>query len=547
MNFCTQAYLLFFITVFTVYWAMPLRKARIALLFLTGSYFLYASGKIVLGAAKLLYGGSGSWPDLLLFLEKSPAGSNKAYWMAGILSVVIWLAFRIGHDRARVWLLLTVSFFFYACFNKWLALVICVSTAMDYAIARSLDASRSQPWRRALVVMSLVANLGLLVYFKYANFFLASLRDLLHSLGASASYDLLSVILPIGISFYTFEAINYTVDVFRRRVPAEKDLGNFMLFITFFPHLVAGPIVRARDFLPQIHRRKHWSWPRMQLGVQYVLMGLFKKLAIADRMAQFVDPVYADPGQYGTGAVWLATLAYALQIYCDFSGYTDMALGCAHMLGYKLSQNFNMPYLAANVSEFWRRWHISLSSWLRDYLFIPLGGSRGSNWNTCRNLMITMALGGLWHGANWTFVVWGILHGLYLVIHRSFRAFCEARPRLDWLLQTLPGTLLRCGVTFLSVCAGWVFFRAQSFSAASRVLGRLVVPHRGLPSPLHYHSFWYTVAAVVLCHALAQRGMWQRIAVRLPAPVMGMGYALVLTLALLLAPATEKAFIYFQF
>jgi alginate O-acetyltransferase complex protein AlgI len=217
------------------------------------------------------------------------------------------------------------------------------------------------------------------------------------------------------------------------------------------------------------------------------------------------------------------------------------------MLGYKLAQNFNMPYLAANVSEFWRRWHISLSSWLRDYLFIPLGGSRGTGWQTCRNLMITMTLGGLWHGANWTFVVWGILHGLYLVIHRSFKAFCEQRPRLDGLLQTLPGTILRAGLTFLCVCVGWVFFRAQTFGAAAAVLRRLVVVHHGLSSPLHNQGFWYTVLVVAVCHAVAQRGLWKRMAVRLPAPVMGLGYALVLTLALLLAPATEKAFIYFQF
>jgi alginate O-acetyltransferase complex protein AlgI len=541
MNFCTQAFFLFFVTVFTVYWALPLRRARLVILPLTAFYFLYTGWKC-LAAVR-----ASAPPGLCEALHKFLAEAGGGFWMAGILCAVTALAFKIGHDRARVWLLLTVSFFFYACFNQWLATIICVSTAMDYAVARGLDGSNSPRWRRLLLGLSLVANLGLLVYFKYANFFLHSLERTLHALGASSSLPVLSVILPIGISFYTFEAINYTIDVYRRKVPAEKDLGKFMLFITFFPHLVAGPIVRARDFLPQIHRRKRWSWPRMQLGVQFVLMGLFKKLAIADRMAMFVDPVFKTPEAYGSGAVWLAMLAYALQIYCDFSGYTDMALGCAHMLGYKLAQNFNMPYLAANVSEFWRRWHISLSSWLRDYLFIPLGGSRGTTWQTCRNLMITMALGGLWHGANWTFVVWGVLHGLYLVTHRFFQAACKRRPRLDWLLQSFPGTVLRVGATFLSVCVGWVFFRAQTFHDAAVVLRRLAVPFHGLPSPLHYHSFWYTVAAVALCHALAQRGLWKRIAVRLPAPVMGFGYALVLTLSLLLAPDTGKTFIYFQF
>jgi alginate O-acetyltransferase complex protein AlgI len=461
-----------------------------------------------------------------------------------VVFVVYWA---LPWHRARVWLLLAASFYFYASWNRWLAFIIGVSTALDYLIARGLDASASPRLRRLLLAVSLVANLGLLCYFKYANFFLRSLEEALQAAGASASLPVLSVILPVGISFYTFEAINYTVDVYRRRVPAERNLAHFMLFITFFPHLVAGPIVRARDFLPQIHRPKRWDWARLQLGAQLFLMGLVKKLAIADRMAQFADPVFANPEQYHSGAAWLATLAYALQIYCDFSGYTDMALGAAHLLGYKLAQNFNLPYLAANVSEFWRRWHMSLSSWLRDYLFIPLGGSRGTTWQTNRNLLLTMALGGLWHGASWTFVAWGVLHGLLLIGHRSFQAFCKRRPRLDWALQTLPGTAVRVAVTFLCVCVGWVFFRATTFTAAATLLHRLVVPHPGMGEPLPSSGLVYTVAVVVLCHALARRGWWERLAARLPAPVLGAGYAAVLTVTLVLAPAAGRAFIYFQF
>jgi alginate O-acetyltransferase complex protein AlgI len=449
--------------------------------------------------------------------------------------------------RARVWFLLAASFYFYASWNKWLALIICVSTALDYLLARGMDASSSVPWRRLLVTVSVVANLGLLCYFKYANFFLRSVEEALHALGASSSLPVLQVILPIGISFYTFEAINYTVDVYRRRVPAERNLAHFMLFITFFPHLVAGPIVRARDFLPQIRRPKHWDWYRLQLGAQLFLMGLFKKMAIADRMALFADPVFKDPILYNSGAVWLATLAYAIQIYCDFSGYSDMALGAAHMLGYKLAQNFNMPYLAGNVSEFWRRWHMSLSSWLRDYLFIPLGGSRGTNWQTCRNLLITMALGGLWHGASWTFVVWGVLHGVLLIVHRQFQAFCKPRPGLDRALQSAAGRVLCVAATFVAVTLGWVFFRSTTFGIAAEMLHRMVVPHHGLGTPLHNRSLWYLVGVVVLCHALARRGAWKKLEVRLPAPVLGFGYAFVLTVALVLAPHSGQAFIYFQF
>jgi alginate O-acetyltransferase complex protein AlgI len=235
--------------------------------------------------------------------------------------------------RPRVYLLLGASFYFYASWNKWLALIICASTLMDYLIALGLDASRSARWRRLLVGVSLAANLGLLAYFKYVNFFLDSLHQALAALGYAPRFTALDVILPIGISFYTFEAINYTIDVYRRKVPAERSLPNFMLFILFFPHLVAGPIVRARDFLPQVRRPKRWDWLRVQLGAEYFVMGLFKKLAIADRMALFADPVFADPGHYGTAAVWVAVVAYALQIYCDFSGYTDMAIGSAHLLG----------------------------------------------------------------------------------------------------------------------------------------------------------------------------------------------------------------------
>lgn len=449
--------------------------------------------------------------------------------------------------RARVYLLLAASFYFYASWNRWLALIICVSTVMDYYIARGLEASPCKYCRRVLLTTSLVANLGLLVYFKYANFFLFSVAQALNAMGHPRALPVLSVILPIGISFYTFEAINYTIDVYRRRVPAERNLANFMLFILFFPHLVAGPIVRARDFLPQTHRRKQWDWARMNLGAQLFLMGLFKKMAIADRMAMLVDPVYAAPTTYSTAAVWFATLAYAIQIYCDFSGYTDMALGAAHMLGYKLAQNFNMPYLSLNVSEFWRRWHISLSGWLRDYLFIPLGGSRGGGLRTSFNLMATMALGGLWHGASWTFVAWGVLHGSFLILHRVFRQWADPRPRVQWLLGTGPGVLLRVALTFLCVCAGWVLFRSPGFQFAADIFHRLVVPSAGYRSPVPTYTVWTLFAVLGIAHYLAHRDRWRRISYWLPAPAMGFGYALCAAVAMLLAPPTGKAFIYFQF
>ncbi len=359
----------------------------------------------------------------------------------------------------------------------------------------------------------------------------------------------LKVILPIGISFYTFEAINYTVDVYRRRVPAERNPARLLFFVLFFPHLIAGPIVRARDFLPQIGRRKRWSWGRFQLGVEYFLLGLVKKWVVADQLALCADPVFAAPADFGTTANWLALLAFTLQVYCDISGYSDMALGTAHLLGYKLTVNFLMPYLATSLADYWRRNHVSLSTWLRDYLFIPLGGSRGSSWQICRNFLITMTLGGLWHGASWNFALWGLLHGFYLCVHRLFRTFCEARPRLDALLQTVPGTALRMALTFFCIYQGFVLFRAQTFGTAQAMLHRLWIPAEGpcLPQPHSSLLFWGIIAGFVLAHVAACRQWWERLSLRLPTPALGCVYVLALLLCMVLAPLYEKPFLYFQF
>jgi alginate O-acetyltransferase complex protein AlgI len=284
----------------------------------------------------------------------------------------------------------------------------------------------------------------------------------------------------------------------------------------------------------------------MYLGTGYVLMGLIKKMAIADRMAEYVDPVFADPSLFRASAILFALVAYAVQIYCDFSGYSDMAIGLAHMLGYKLSVNFNMPYLSANIAEFWHRWHISLSSWLRDYLFIPLGGSRGGRWRTACNLMITMTLGGLWHGASWTFVFWGVLHGTFLVGHRTFRNFCEGRPVLDRALRSIPGTGLRMLLTFVCVAFGWLFFRATTFDSALTLLQRVFDWSPGLGTPLPRLSLISTLVFMWLCHAAACWLPWKKMW-RLPAPMQGFAYAAALVLAQVLTPDAGKAFIYFQF
>jgi len=463
-------------------------------------------------------------------------------------AVLLCIYWALPWQRARVWLLIAASFYFYATWNKWLAVLLCISTFIDYLLALGIEKSQKNRKRKLLLYISLFANIGLLCYFKYTNFFLLSLDEMLIAAGASSWFRSLQVIVPVGISFYTFEAINYMVDVYRGNIRAERNFGNFLLFILFFPHLVSGPIVRARDFLPQIKRPKRFDWVRMHLGLQYFLMGLFKKLAIADRMALFADPVFDHALDYQTSAAWIAMFAYAMQVYCDFSGYTDMAIGTAHMLGYKLAENFNMPYLAANISEFWNRWHISLSSWLRDYIFIPLGGSRNGEWKTRRNLIITMTLCGLWHGAAWQFVGFGFLQAWLLIIHRAFHRWCKYKPTLDAALRSQLGTVFRITFTFVCFCLSLIVFRSSSFGHALEMYTRLLTAApTALPTPVPELGFWLTVGIMLAGHLLGRSGIWIRPALRLPAPMLGFSYAVLFGLALLLEPQGAKPFIYFQF
>jgi alginate O-acetyltransferase complex protein AlgI len=456
-----------------------------------------------------------------------------AYWM-------------LPWPRARVYLLLAASIAFYARWNRWLVAVICASTTLDYVLARAVDGALSERTRRSLVAASVVSNLALLSYFKYANFFLDSLEQALARTGARTSLPVLRVILPIGISFYTFEAISYVVDVYRGRCRAERNLPNLLLFILFFPHLVSGPIVRGRHFLLQIHRPKAWNWARLNLGLQLIAIGLFKKLALADRLALFVDPVFAHPAAYRTSTIWLGVLSYSMQIYCDFSGYTDIALGSAHLLGYKLPQNFAQPYFSPDISQFWRRWNMTLSAWLRDYLYIPLGGSRGSAATTARNLLVTMALGGLWHGARWTFVAWGVLHGALLALHHVWRA---VRPGGQSIGNALPAAraVAASALTFTAVSVAWVLFRSTDMAAAGTTWWRMFAPHPGLGPPIAKAFVWTCVGILIAEHAAGRVRRFRLASVWLPPQVAGAGSAVLALLALLLSANSSRAFIYFQF
>ena len=328
----------------------------------------------------------------------------------------------LGNGTARKAWLLLCSYVFYAAWDwRFLGLVL-ASTLIDYFVGRGLSRERRPKIRTALVLTSVVGNLGILGFFKYWNFFAQSGGELFDWLGIPYHPQVLSsLVLPVGISFYTFQTLSYSIDVYRGKLQPTRSLLDLALFVGFFPQLVAGPIVRASKFLPQLGRIHVFEQIEFRRWLVLFLVGFFKKACISDNLAPIVDRYFAQPEAYTALAAWTAVLFFAVQIYCDFSGYSDMAIACAGMLGYRLGENFDAPYLASNITAFWRRWHISLSSWLRDYLYIPLGGNRGSRLTMYRNILLTMILGGLWHGARWNFVIWGALHGIALIAHKEWQ------------------------------------------------------------------------------------------------------------------------------
>ncbi len=353
------------------------------------------------------------------------------------------------------------SCFFYAAWDwRYLGLLLFVSI-VDWFVANRIAATEDRRARRRWLLVSLISNLGLLGYFKYTNFFLDNLNGLLAPLGKTFPHA--DILLPAGISFYTFKTLSYTIDVYRGALPVCRSVLDYAMFVTFFPELIAGPIVRASVFFPQMSRPIGPTTGRLVSGASLFLLGLTKKRLIADTAAAVADPIFANPGQYDGVALWFGVLAYTIQIYGDFAGYSDMAIGTARMLGYDLPENFAMPYVSTSITEFWRRWHITLSSWLRDYLYIPLGGNRKGPVRTYVNLFLTMLLGGLWHGASWNFVLWGGLHGIALAVHKLWmrRVKWQMPPALGWALTFV----------FASLC--WVPFRAQSFGQTATMLERM--------------------------------------------------------------------------
>jgi alginate O-acetyltransferase complex protein AlgI len=417
---------------------------------------------------------------------------SPVYFLFLLLVVpAYWL---LRHRQQNVFLLIA-SYIFYGWWDYRFLGLILISTVVDFWCARWIDESSDARRRKALLILSLGVNLTFLGFFKYYNFFAESLADSLHFVGIDVSPRLLKILLPPGISFYTFQELAYIVDVYKRRLKPARSLVEYALFISLFPHLIAGPIQQPSHLLPQVQEPRTFSASKAFDGIMLIVSGLFRKCVIADTCALLANAAFG--GQFGApnaAAVLIGTYAFAWQIYGDFSGYSDIARGSAQLLGFHFMVNFRQPYLAVSLQDFWRRWHISLSTWLREYLYIPLGGNRGGEVQTQRNLILTMLIGGFWHGANWTFVIWGMLHGAGLAIERfAQRAFRKATPAgTDARVAEsgMIGIWLRRVAWFHLVCLAWIFFRAESVGAAVTYLSGLA------------HFRWqtqYTAATLLLC------------------------------------------------
>jgi len=473
-----------------------------------------------------------------------------------------------GNTARKAWLLIT-SYFFYAAFflsgdalagktlppGWWFPGMLLASTCMDYIVGIRLEDAAGMRSRKLWLAVSVCVNIGVLLYFKYMGFFIDSAVAFVAWLGLPASHHTLKIILPVGVSFYTFQSMSYTIEVYRKHRPAERNLLNLATFIGFFPQLVAGPIVRASSFLPQLAERRRWTDVDVRGALVLFMVGFAKKACVSDSLAPFVDPYFANPQNYTAHSAWIAVPLYAVQIYCDFSGYTDMAIAAARLLGYELTANFNFPYFAQSVTDFWRRWHISLSTWLRDYLYISLGGNRGSKAYIYRNLLLTMVLGGLWHGSRWTFAAWGALHGLALVGHREWdhltAKWKAARESVLW-------KIVATALTFYFVCVCWIFFRAadltapmsgNDFERALHILRAFAgFAHHGRRPPDSLDPRLLLVfGGLALIHWLNYRRFFSTWWRRCPQLVFALGYGCLAEAIILFIPTKHVPFIYFQF
>jgi alginate O-acetyltransferase complex protein AlgI len=460
--------------------------------------------------------------------------------------------------RGRVWLLLIASCYFYAAYIPAYLLILFLVIGIDYVAGLYIEASEGRK-RRAWLVGSLIANVALLAFFKYYDFANTNLTALLESVGYVNPIPPLSVlapgiVLPIGLSFHTFQSMSYTIEVYRGNQKAEHSLTHYALYVLFYPQLVAGPIERPQNVLPQLHALPPFDWARVRSGLLMMAGGMFKKVVIADRLALLVDPAFANVAGTNGKSLLVAALAYSIQIYCDFSGYSDIAIGAGRVMGVKMMTNFRTPYLADSVTDFWRRWHISLSTWFRDYVYIPLGGNRVSTGRTYLNTLTVFGLSGLWHGADWKFVFWGLLHGLFLIIEQSWRRLRANRTPVpetaDNVLvaeRGLPQRFLASVATFVLVSVAWVFFRAVSFADAGLLLQKVGTElGDGMPLQLALttNELLFSLLLVLL---LRFEPFWIAFVDRAGKWAFWVAFPVVATLCYLFGVFTSNQFIYFQF
>ena len=478
------------------------------------------------------------------------------------LPIVVGLYYIVPH-KWRWLLLLVASYYFYMCWKAVYAVLLLISTGVAYGTGLGICRTENPRTKKVFLWSCITVLLGILFSFKYFNFASASLRGLFAELSIPLQIPISHLLLPIGISFYTFQKISYVVDVYHGKVQAEKHFGIFAVYSCFFPQLVAGPIERAQHLLPQFFGKHEFSYDRATSGLRLILWGLFKKIVVADRVAILVKAVYADPRSYPGLPLVVATVFFTIQIYCDFSGYTDIAIGSARLLGFDLMANFRQPYFSKSIPEFWHRWHISLSTWFRDYLYIPLGGNRVAKWRWYYNLFITFFISGLWHGANWTFAAWGALHGCYMVLDSIFG------PVRDWLRGKFKGRVAQTGfdwmniaLTFGLMTIAWIPFRAANFSDAWyifthlfsgaghwRNLGTVAIQFRGMGLKLPYLIYAAVFAGLVFVYDAvdSRQGVWELLKFQ-PRPLRWAVHYAMLVLVLFFGHYNQaQNFIYFQF
>jgi alginate O-acetyltransferase complex protein AlgI len=475
------------------------------------------------------------------------------------LPAIVALFWILPH-RFRLPMLLIASYGFYMSFIPAFILLIAPMTLFNWLWGKVLYKDHEN---RVILGVGIVVNLLILGYFKYANFFADTFSHIIKMTGAADPHWTFNIILPLGISFFTFEYIHYLFEIRRGNKPIDSFV-LFSLFAAFFPTQIAGPIKRYPDFVAQMQAETKLKLSYFDEGIPLIIIGMAKKLLLADNLATFVQMGVSAPSMYSGPELWLFAYAFAFQIYFDFSGYTDIGRGSAMLFGYHIPLNFNMPYIARNMSDFWRRWHISLSSWLRDYLFIPLGGSKGGRWQTNRNLFLTMALGGLWHGASWNFVIWGVYHGLALIVHREFSQWRSTQAWfVDLLKQPVPAKVWHYTamlLTFHAVCIGWVFFRIQNIGAAFTMVRRMVTlrPFFSMPSPEHFlvmkPDLPVVVPVVMIMVAILMIANWPVSSLnekgaftKMPAFVQAAYCAVVILAIITFLPDNSQPFIYFQF